>query len=314
MLRLNNTLAAILIVISLLAAMAQGQYPVFRAETRLVVLHASVLDRGGKLLTDLPQKSFKVYENGVEQEIKLFKREDIPVSLGLVIDNSGSMRPKRQQVEAAALQLVKASNPQDQVFIVNFNDEAYLDCPFTNDIAKLEEGVSRIDSRGGTAMRDAISMSIDYMRDEGKLDKKVILALTDGIDNMSSETLEQLVRKAQQAEVLIYVIGLPDEELKREFRTAKRSLDAIATSSGGRSYYPQELSDVEQIALQIAHEIRNQYIIAYTPADASLDGTYRQIRVAVDGPNRPTARTRTGYYATPEPRQKAAAAKPSVAP
>jgi VWFA-related protein len=314
MLRLNNTYAAFFITISLAATLARGQDPVFRAETRLVVLHASVLDRGGKLLTDLPQKSFKVYENGVEQEIRLFKREDIPVSLGLVIDNSGSMRPKRQQVEAAALQLVKASNPQDQVFIVNFNDEAYLDCPFTNNLAKLEEGVARIDSRGGTAMRDAISMSIDYMRDEGKLDKKVILALTDGIDNMSSETLEQLVRKAQQAEVLIYVIGLPDEELKREFRTAKRALDSIASSSGGLSYYPQELTEVEQIALQIAHEIRNQYIIAYTPSNTSLDGSYRQIRVAVEGPNRPTARTRTGYYATPEPRQKAAAAKPSVAP
>jgi len=313
MLRLNSTLA-FFITFSFLTTLARGQDPVFRSETRLVVLHASVLDRAGKLLTDLPQKSFKVYENGVEQEIKLFKREDIPVSLGLVIDNSGSMRPKRQQVEAAALQLVKASNPQDQVFIVNFNDEAYLDCPFTNSIAKLEEGVARIDSRGGTAMRDAISMSIDYMRDEGKLDKKVILALTDGIDNMSSETLEQLVRKAQQAEVLIYVIGLPDEELKREFRTAKRALDSIASSSGGLSYYPQELTEVEQIALQIAHEIRNQYIIAYTPSNTSLDGSYRQIRVAVEGPNRPTARTRTGYYATPEPRQKAAAAKPSVAP
>jgi VWFA-related protein len=214
-------------------------------------------------------------------------------------------------VEAAAVRLVKASNPEDQVFIVNFNDEAYLDCPFTNSIPKLEEGVARIDSRGGTAMRDAISMSIDYLKEEGKLDKKVILAVTDGDDNMSSGTLEQLVEKAQRAEVLVYAIGLLNEEERRIARRAKRALDAITSASGGLPYYPQELAEVDQIALQVAHEIRNQYIIAYTPSDPSMNGSYRQIRVAVDGPNRPVARTRTGYYATPEARPKPAAPKPA---
>jgi VWFA-related protein len=276
-----------------------------------VVLHASVIDKHGKLLTDLTQSAFKVFEDGVEQQIKIFRREDVPVSLGIVIDNSGSMRDKREKVESASLQLVKASNPQDQVFIVNFNDEAYLDVPFTNDIKKLEEGVARIDSRGGTAMRDAISMSIDYLKQEGKLNKKVILVITDGNDNTSSVSLEQLVQKAQQSEVLIYAIGLLNEEEPREAKRAKRALNALTTASGGLAYYPKELVDVERLALQVAHEIRNQYILAYTPSNLNLDGAFRRIRVTVKGPNNPVVRTRTGYYATPDFRPSAVAATTS---
>jgi Ca-activated chloride channel family protein len=310
MLRLNSGLLFAPYILCFLALTARGQDgPVFRADTRLVDLHVSVVDRNGKLVTNLPRTAFKVYENSVEQQIKIFRREDIPVSLGLVIDNSGSMLKKRQSVETAAMQLVKASNPEDQVFIVNFNDEAYLDSPFTSSIAKLEEGVARIDSRGGTAMRDAISMSIDYMRDEGKLDKKVILVITDGDDNFSVITLERLVEKAQQSEALVYSIGLLNEEDRRRARSAKRALDTITAASGGSPYYPAETTGLEEFTLQVAHEIRNQYTIAYTPSDQNLDGSYRRIRVAVDGPNRPVARTRTGYYATPEPAQKPAPRK-----
>ena len=309
--RPNRELSAVIIACLLICFAAAAQdLTLFRADTRLVVLHTTVVDRDDKLVTNLPQKAFRVFESGVEQQIKIFKREDVPVSLGLVIDNSGSMRDRRQKVEAASVQLVKASNPQDQVFIVNFNDEAYLDVPFTNETAKLEEGVARIDSRGGTAMRDAIAMSIDYMRSDGKLDKKIILVVTDGNDNMSSISLEQLVQKAQQAEVLIYAVGLLNEEDKGEAKKAKRALDAITTASGGLPYYPEAVSDIAEIALRVAHEIRNQYTLAYTPSNAALDGSYRQIKVTVNGPNRPVARTRTGYYATAEPRDKARAFQP----
>src|SRR6202049_3184988 len=174
----------------------------FSVGTRLVVLPISVSDKGGKLITDLQQKAFKVYENGTEQPIKLFRREDVPVSLGIIIDNSGSMREKRLKVETASLDLVKASNPQDEVFIVNFNDDAYLDVEFTSDIKKMEEGVARIDSRGGTAMRDAISKSIDYLKDKGKRQKKVLLVITDGNDNASRIGLEKLGHTAPQREAL----------------------------------------------------------------------------------------------------------------
>jgi VWFA-related protein len=273
-----------------------------------------VIDKKGQLVTDLPQDSFRVFEDGVQQQIKLFRREDVPVAMGLVIDSSGSMRDKRQKVENAALQLVKASNPQDQVFVVNFNDEAFLDAPFTNEIGKLEEGLSQIDSRGGTAMRDAVSMSIDYLKDEGKIDKKVIVVVTDGNDNTSAISLEKLVQKAQQSEVLLYAIGLLSEEEKREAKRAKRALDALAHASGGLAYYPRELAEVERISYQVAHEIRNQYILAYSPARQELDGSYRQIRVAVDGPNKPVVRTRTGYYATPDAGQRVSPPKPAAKP
>jgi len=170
-------------------ACAQDDPAVFRSDTRLVVLHASVLDKSGKLVTNLPQTAFKVFENGSEQQIKQFKREDVPVSMGVLIDDSGSMRDKRAKVSAAALALVKASNRQDEVFVVNFNDEAYLDVPFTSEIPKLEEGLNKIDSRGGTAMRDAITMSIDYLQQKAKKDKKVLVVVTDGNDTASSENL-----------------------------------------------------------------------------------------------------------------------------
>jgi len=196
----------------LLSAQNQKQQDddaVFRSDTNLVMLHATVVDKNGRLLTDLPQNAFQVYENGVEQKIKIFKREDVPVSMGLIVDNSGSMRDKRMKVEAAALEMVKASNRDDEVFVVNFNDEAFLDSPdFTSDIKVLEQSLAKIDSRGGTAMRDAIRMSIDHEKQKAKRDKKVLLVITDGNDNASMISLESLVKASQQSEILIYAIGL----------------------------------------------------------------------------------------------------------
>ena len=282
------------------ATTSQDQDPVFRSDTRLVLLPISVSDKGGKLITDLQQKAFKVYENGAEQPIKLFRREDVPISLGIIIDNSGSMREKRQKVETSSMDLVKASNSQDEVFIVNFNDDAWLDVPFTSDIKKMEGGVAKIDSRGGTAMRDAINLSLDYLKKEGKRQKKVLLVITDGNDNASSISLEKLVNRAQQEEVLVYSIGLLNEEERREARTAKRALDALTRESGGMAFYPKALAEVDQIALQVAHEIRNQYTIAYSPTVQAMDGSFRQIKVTVNGPGHPIVRTRTGYYATPD--------------
>src|SRR5262249_31606304 len=278
----------------------------FTSDTNLVPLTVTVLDKSGKMVTNIPQSAFHVFENGVEQTIKIFKREDVPVSMGIIIDNSGSMRDKRAKVAAASLALVKASNPQDEVFIVNFNDDAYLDCPFTSDIKKMEEALDKIDSKGGTAMRDAISMSIDYLKDKAKRDKKVLLVVTDGNDNTSNESLESLVRKAQRSEVLIYSIGLLNEEEKREASKAKRALKALAEASGGMDYYPKDLAEVDRITPQVAHEIRNQYILAYLPTNLTFDGSYRRINVKVTGYGNPVVRTRNGYYAYPAPPPKTA--------
>jgi VWFA-related protein len=283
---------------------SKDETPTFSLDTKLVPLHVSVIDKNGKLITNLQQSAFKVFENNVEQPLKIFNREDVPVSMGIIIDNSGSMREKRPKVAAAALELIKQSNPQDEVFIVDFNDVAFLDAPFTNNIKKLEEVLDKIDTRGGTAMRDAISMSIDYAKEHGKKTKKVLLVITDGNDNTSNETLEQLVRKARQSEVLIYCIGLLNEEEPREARAAKRALNELASASGGLAYYPKSLSEVETITPLIAHEIRNQYILAYTPLNAALDGTFRAIKVTVKAQGNPTVRTRNGYFATPIPAAK----------
>ena len=271
---------------------------VFSTETRLVQLPVTVTDKNGRLVINLPESAFQVLENGVLQTIKLFKREDVPVSMGLVIDNSGSMREKRTAVESAALALVKDSNKQDEVFVVNFNDEAYLDTDFTNDVAKMEQGLTKIDSRGGTAMRDAIRMSVDHLKDKGKRDKKVILVVTDGNDNASNVGLEALVRLAQQDDVLIYAIGLLSDEEKREAGKAKRALGILVESTGGQVFYPKEVSEVEKIAHQVAYDIRNQYTIGYTPSNAALDGSFRPVRVVVKAAGNPVARTRSGYYAT----------------
>jgi Ca-activated chloride channel homolog len=304
-----NSLFALLTFFSLSFAQEppasqDGDVATFHTETNLVVLHASVTDKSGKLLTNIPQAAFKVLENGIEQPLKIFRREDVPVSMGIIIDNSGSMRDKRSKVAAASMALVKASNPQDEVFIVNFNDDLYLDCPFTNDNKKLEEALDKIDAKGGTAMRDAISGSIDYVKDSGKREKKVLLVVTDGNDNTSNETLEQLVRKARQSEVLIYAIGLLSEEEPREAGKARRALKALAEASGGMDFYPKDLAEVDRITPQVAHEIRNQYILGYLPTNAVLDGSFRKVSVLVKGYGSATVRTRNGYYATPAPPPK----------
>lgn len=280
----------------------QDDVPLFRLDTRLVLLHASVVDKSGKLLTNIPQSAFKVLEDGVEQQLRLFRREDVPVSMGIIVDNSGSMTNKRTRVAAAALEMVKQSNPEDEVFIVNFNDDTHFDQPLTNDVKTLQAALAKMEARGGTAMRDALSKSITYVKKNGKKDKKVLVVITDGNDNSSDVTLEQLLRQAQNSEVLIYSIGLLNEEEAGEAKSAKKALKALADASGGLDYYPKSVSDVEEITPRVAHEIRNQYILGYTSSNQALDGTFRQIKVTVTGFGHPTVRTRNGYYATPTAR------------
>jgi len=269
----------------------------FRTDTRLVDLHASVVDKQGHLVLNLPESAFKVYENGIQQEIKMFRREDVPVSLGLIIDNSASMHDKRAKVGSAALALVSVSNPQDEVFIMNFNEEASLEQDYTSNIKELEAALKTINSRGQTAMRDALRMGIEHLRHGGKKEKKILLVVTDGEDNSSVETLDHVIQSAQQNGVIIYGVGLLSDDEPRERERAKQALDALTFATGGQAWYPQELSEVDGIAREVAHEIRNQYIIGYTPIDQSLDGKYRKIRVTVTAAGDPSVRTRAGYYA-----------------
>ena len=275
-----------------------GQNPPNPAE-QLVRLNVTVSDKTGHRVTNLPQSAFTVLENGAPQQIKIFKLEDVPVSMGLIIDNSDNMRERRLAVESSARSLVRDLNPQDEVFVVNSNDEAYMDVDFTGDIRKLEDGISRFYSRGGSAMRDAIYKSMGHLKKRAKHDKKVIVVVTDGYDNASEVTLEAVARQAKQDDVRVYAIGLLSEkEPKKEAAKAKRALNLLAEGTGGEVFYPRDLTEIERIAHEMARDIRSQYTIAYTPANQKLDGSFRTISVVVKGPGSPAARTRQGYYAT----------------
>ncbi|HWW86582.1 MAG TPA: VWA domain-containing protein [Vicinamibacterales bacterium] len=280
--------------------MGRAQAP-FRTETRLVVLQATVKNERGELVTDLDRGAFAVYENGKKQPISVFRRDDIPVSLGLLIDNSGSMRLKRARVEAAALALVAASNPHDEVFVLNFADKPRLDVPFTSDVKVLQAGIARVDSIGGTAMRDAIDMAEGYLHDHGTRDRKALLIVSDGEDNSSVASLDQVQTRAEQDGVVVYAVGLLSEEASSKVKHARHDLDRLTETTGGVAYYPDSLEKIDGVALDLARQIRNQYTIGYTPLNQALDGTYRKLRVEVTGRERLTVRTRAGYRATPRP-------------
>jgi Ca-activated chloride channel family protein len=273
--------------------------PRFSVESRLVVLHATVLDKDHHLVTDLQRDNFKVFEDNVEQRIKDFKREDIPVSVGILIDNSGSMRDKRGKVNAAALTLVRNSNPRDEVFVVNFNDEAFLDKDFTSNVEELKEGLEKIDSRGGTAYYDAIQMSLDHLRERARMSKKALVVVTDGEDNASRMTLEQLLKLSQESEAVIYTVGLLSDENNRAAKRARKAMAAISEATGGAAFFPDHVNEIEAIASRIAHDMRNQYVLTYTPTNPTESGGFRSVAVKANAPGKGKlfVRTRTGYYA-----------------
>ena len=285
----------------------QGQEPgvepggfVFHSEVQEVVLHATVIDDKQRIITDLGQNAFTVFEDGKPQVIKSFRHEDIPISLGIVIDNSGSMREKRARVVKAAINLVRASNPNDEVFVVNFSDEYFLDQPFTNKINLLQTALEKYETRGGTALYDAVVASAEELKKHGKLQKKILFVVTDGEDDASRESLEQAVRRLQEENgPTVYAIGLLGEERQRR---AKRALETIAERTGGIAFFPHTLDEVDAISSTVARDIRNQYTIGYKPTTPKSVGGYRAIRVDARAPGhgKLTVRTRSGYYAGQE--------------
>jgi VWFA-related protein len=275
----------------------QGVF-VLRHDVDEVLLHATVQDDKNHLVTNLDRGAFTVFEDGKPQNIISFHNEDIPVAMGIVIDNSGSMREKRNKVNQAALNLVRSSNPKDEVFVVNFNDEYYLDQDFTNDLLKLKEALEKIDARGGTALYDAVVASADHLKKNARLEKKVIFVVTDGEDNASNESLEQAVKQLQEENgPQVYAIGiLGDEEHPKR---AKRALETIAQRTGGLAFFPKTLDEVDEISRTVAHDIRNQYTIGYKPTNPRSVGGFRAVKVEAKakGHNKLTVRTKSGYYA-----------------
>jgi Ca-activated chloride channel homolog len=284
---------------------AGKQGSIIKVDVGLVVLHTSVLDDRDKFVDGLKEDNFRVFEDKVEQKLATFKREDVPVSMGLVIDNSGSMRDKRPRVNEAALTLVESSNPQDEAFVVNFNDDFYLDLDkdFTSSVPELKEALERIDSRGSTALYDAIIGSLDHLKKAAR-DKRVLLVVTDGEDNASHNSLEKTIREIQKTDTVIYTIGLLGDEKRKEKNSAMNALRHIAEASGGLAFFPESVDDVHTICEQVAHDIRNQYTLAYYPSNTKKDGTFRAVSVQVVPPRgrgKLVARTRNGYYAPGAP-------------
>ncbi len=270
---------------------------VFKTSVEEVVLHATVFDDKQRFVTNLDKNAFTVYEDGHPQTITSFHKEDIPVSMGIVVDNSGSMREKRQKVNAAALNLVRASNPDDEVFVVNFNDEYYLDQDFTANINKMKEALEKIEARGGTALYDAVVASADWLK-QAKREKKVIFVVTDGEDTASSQSLEQAVRRLQAENgPTVYAIAILGEE--EHPKRAKRALQVMADRTGGIAFFPKTLDEVDAISRTVAHDIRNQYTIGYKPSTPKNQGGYRTVKV--DAKSRSygklVVRTKSGYYA-----------------
>jgi Ca-activated chloride channel homolog len=273
---------------------------VIRKDVDEVMLHASVVDDKQHIVTNLDRGSFTVFEDGKQQTIVSFRNEDIPVAMGIVIDNSGSMREKRSKVNQAALNLVRSSNPRDEVFIVNFNDEYYLDQDFTNDLLKLKDALEKIASSGGTALYDAVVASADHLKRYGRLERKVIFVVTDGEDNASNENLEQAVKQLQEENgPSVYAIGILGEE--EHPKRARRALEILAQRTGGIAFFPKTLDEVDAISRTVAHDIRNQYTIGYKPTNPRGTGGFRTVRVEARGKGhtKMTVRTKSGYYAGP---------------
>ena len=280
-------------------------------------LNASVIDSSGETVDSLPQDAFHVYEDGVPQTIVGFAHEDLPVSLGILVDSSGSMYDKRPSVDAASLDLVKLSNPKDEAFLVDFNSEPYLDTDFTSDVTKLQQGLAYVKSNGGTALYDAVLASADYLAKNAKRPKQVLLIITDGEDNASSASLETTIRRVQDLDgPAIYCIGLlfGDDVGHAEARHAKDVLTELALQTGGEAYFPKSLKEVDGIAHEVAADIRTQYTIEYHSTKSPALGGYRAVHVEAKakGYRGLQVRTRSGYFPKVAGADASGAAAPST--
>ena len=273
-------------------------------DVALVVLHATVIDRQGGFVSNLEKQDFEVLEDGKPQPIRIFTNEDVPVTVGLVVDHSSSMKPKLVEVIAAARTFVKLSNPEDEMFVVNFNEHVSLGLPakvrFTDSVAELIAAVAAAPADGQTALYDAIAKALEELQ-AGSRDKKVLLVVSDGGDNASTLRHAQLMRLAEQSSAVIYTIGIFDEE---DEERNPRILKHLAQVTGGEAFLANQVSDIMDISKRIARDIRHQYTIGFVPAHETRDGVSHSIRVRAhaNGRDKLFVRTRTSYVAASEPR------------
>ena len=302
-LRFNKSVYRICLPILFLntAADVTAQSP-NRNRSTSVTIPVSVSDRNGRPVTDLKQDDFQIFERNERQKIASFRHGDESISIGLVIDNSGSMRSRRQRINSAVLSFVRESNPEDEAFIVNFGDTAYVEQQFTSSLGDLIDAFERLNPRGQTALYDAISLSVDKLMKEGRKDVRAILLVSDGEDNASKSKYDDALRRLQESNVTLYAIGLTEDARsgQKPSAKAKKVLQEFADATGGAAYFPKSIEEVEELCREIAHDLRSRYTIAYEPSNTTRDGAWRDVRVAVasakSGP-RLTVRAKPGYFA-----------------
>lgn len=274
---------------------------VIRSDVRLVLLDVSVRDSKGGFVSGLTQDNFTVYEDGKPQKITQFANQDIPVTVGIVVDESGSMRPKRTETLTAALTFITSSNPQDEVFVINFNEKVYHGLPdtvlFSDNVNLLRNALWGTPAEGRTALYDAIFASLHQL-DMGRRDKKTLVLISDGGDNVSVHTRKDIQNKVDQTLATIYTVGIFDEN---DIEKNPRVLDWLANVSGGVAYFPRKLDGIIPVCRRIAKDIRTRYTIAYIPPDGK-PGVLRHIKVEAAAPDhgKLMCRTRTQYTYNPD--------------
>jgi Ca-activated chloride channel homolog len=306
----TNVCLAALLSLTVLPGFARSQESIqgdqykISVSVGMVALNATVRNREGVLVSGLGKEDFQVYEDGAPQQIESFSHDDIPVTVGLVVDNSGSMRTKRREVILAALAFARSSNPEDQMFVVGFNENVHFglpdDTPFTDKAPQLQAALSKIAANGMTALYDAVAAALDHLK-KGNRDKKVLMVISDGGDNASKHDLAQILATAAQSDAIIYTIGIFDEDDPDRNPHALRQL---SRATGGEAFLPGSTKDIYQICQHIAKDIRSQYSIGYLPTNRKQDGAFRAIQLNAGkqgGRERLVVRTRAGYYA-PKPR------------
>jgi Ca-activated chloride channel family protein len=287
-------------------------------DTDLVLLDVTVVDQENNPIMSLKKEDFTIYEDKIKQTVDNVSREEVPVSFGLVIDTSGSMKSKLQTVSDASVSMIKQMRADDEAFVASFKAEPELVQDFTADRRELEDAISELYTSGGTALLDAIIATADYAQEKGKQRRKALVVISDGLEKNSSVKEKEVMEAIKEDEVQVYLVGFIDEEMeekslfgKSPAKKAKDLLSRIADDSGGRAYFPKEISEIPAIAAQIAKDLRTQYVVSYYPTNDKRDGTFRNIQVSVNsqGSRKMIARTRRGYYARNEKGQLPTAAQ-----
>lgn len=281
---------------------------VIKFDTELVVLDVTVVDPLNNPVYTLAKEDFSVFEDKVKQEIESISREEVPLSFGIVIDTSGSMRSKLQTVTDAAATLIKQMKTGDEAFVAQFKIEPELVQDFTADQRELEEALGELYTSGGTSLLDAIIATADYAHEKGKQRRKALIVISDGLEKNSSVKEKEVMEAMKEDEVQVYLVGFINEDepaglfSKSPAKRAKELLTRLAEDSGGRAFFPKEVTEIPAIAAQIAKDLRTQYVLSYYPSNQERDGRFRSVRVMVNPKDnrKLIARTRQGYYSRSE--------------